>query len=298
MNYRKLGRTGLSVSEIGFGALEVGRDWPLWRRGEPDSVRPAEAEGIHIIHEAIDLGVNFFDTAPAYLHSETLIGRALEGARRDKVILATKCGEWFDGNASQYNYTYNETERFIEQSLRQLRTDRIDLLQIHSGNVDVVRRGETLAAMKKAQMSGKIRFLGISVDAEDAALAAIDNGGYDCIQLSYNLLSRSMEERVIPKALEGNLGLIIKDSLAAGRLTPKFALLTDEEEKAQISKIAERAEKIRLSLADYAINFVLANKAVSTVIVGTKSLAHLRENINSTLDVASRQRVWEMEASQ
>lgn len=298
MNYRKLGRTGLSVSEIGFGALEVGRDWPLWRGGEPDSVRPAEAEGIYTIHEAIDLGVNFFDTAPAYLHSEALLGRALEGARRDKVILATKCGEWFDGNASQYNYSYDETEKFIEQSLRQLRTDRIDLLQIHSGNVDVVRRGETLAAMKKAQISGKIRFLGISVDAEDAALAAIENGSYDCIQLSYNLLSRSMEKNVIPKAEERNLGLIVKDSLAAGRLTTKFALLSDEKQKAQISKIAERTEKIRLNLAEYAIHFVLANNAVSTVIIGTKSPSHLRENIKSASDVESRRRVLEMEASQ
>lgn len=294
MNYRKLGRTGLSVSEIGFGALEVGRDWPLWRRGEPDSVRPAEAEGIYMIHEAIDQGINFFDTAPAYLHSEALLGRALEGARRDKIILATKCGEWFDGNASQYNYSYAETEKFIEQSLRQLRTDRIDLLQIHSGNVDVVRRGETLAAMKKAQMSGKIRFLGISVDAEDAALAAVEDGGYDCIQLSYNLVSRSMEKSVIPKAEERNLG----DGLAAGRLTTKFALLSDEKQKAQISKIAERAEKVGINLAEYAIHFVLANNAVSTAIVGTKSPAHLRENVKSASDLATRRRVSENEDSQ
>lgn len=297
MNYRKLGRTGLDVSEIGFGGLEVGRDWPLWRKGELDSVAPAESEGIYVIHEAIDLGINFFDTAPAYLHSETLIGKALEGARRDKVILATKCGEWFDGNMSQYNYSFSETEKFIDQSLRQLRTNRIDLLQIHSGSSEVVRRGETLAAMKKAQISGKVRFLGISVDAEDAAMAAIEDGGYDCVQLSYNLLSRSMEKMAILKAKERNVGVIVKDGLAAGRLTTKFASLHEEKQRDAISAVAERTRTIGLTLPEYAIHFVLANEAISTVIVGTKNPAHLKENIRTAADVAMRQRVSQIESA-
>jgi aryl-alcohol dehydrogenase-like predicted oxidoreductase len=153
MKYRTLGRTGLQVSELGFGALEIGRHWPYWRKDKPDFGFPREVEAVKVIHAAYDSGINFFDTAPAYYKSEEFLGKALRD-RRHKVYLATKCGEWFDGERSVYNYSASETMKFVDESLRLLQTDYIDLLQIHSASLEVVQSGETLSAMKKAKEQG------------------------------------------------------------------------------------------------------------------------------------------------
>ena len=172
MKYRKLGRTGLDVSVLGFGALEIGRNWPYWRKEKSDFSRPTESDALRVIHSALDQGINLFDTAPAYFASEEILGKAFKGIRKN-ILIASKCGEWFDGEKSVYNYSYSETKIFIENSLRLLQTDYIDLIQIHSANVDIIRNGETLIAMKDLQKEGKVRFLGLSTDFEDAALLAI-----------------------------------------------------------------------------------------------------------------------------
>jgi len=283
MNYRTLGKTQLRVSEIGLGALEIGRDWPYWREADEGFSRPEESSAIRIVHEAIDLGINFMDTAPAYFQSEAILGKALKG-KRQQVILATKCGEWFDGQNSVYDYSANATEKFIENSLKQLQTDYVDLLQIHSGNVDVVRRGETLEAMKKSQKEGKARFIGISLDSEDAAHAALDDGGYDCIQVSYNLLRREMEKTVFPKAVECRVGVIIKDGLGAGRLSSKHEQLPENQLKESIRKANRLASEVGLTLTEFCLRFVLGNQSTSTVIVGTKNIEHLRANTASCGD--------------
>ncbi|MBI3005691.1 MAG: aldo/keto reductase [Ignavibacteriales bacterium] len=278
MNYRTLGRTQLRVSEIGLGALEIGRDWPYWRKAESDFSRPDEKEAISLVHEALDLGINFIDTAPAYFRSEELLGKALKGKRHD-VVLATKCGEWFDGQNSVYDYSAEATGKFIESSLKKLQADHVDVLQIHSGNHDVIRRGETLEAMKKAQQEGKARFLGISLDSVEAARAALENGEFDCIQVSYNILRRSMESEVLPMALDRKIGVIVKDGLATGKLTSKYEHLSDVSLREALSKKEEAASQLGITIAEYAIRFVLSQSLVSTVILGTKKAEHLRANV-------------------
>lgn len=278
MRYRLLGRTGLSVSEIGLGALEIGRNWPYWQQEMEEFNRPGEQGAIRIVHEAIDHGVNLIDTAAAYMESEELLGKALKG-KRSKVVLATKCGEWFDGNQSVYDYSAAATEEFIHSSLRKLKTDWIDLLQIHSGSAEVVKKGETAAAMKKAQKAGKVRFLGISVDRADAAEAAMESGDFDSVQLSYNLMNREMEQSVLGLAQARNIGIIVKDGLATGKLTPKYKLMKDFELQKKVEEHDRKAKNIGIRLQEYAIRFVLANQAVSSIIVGTKKLDHLFENL-------------------
>jgi aryl-alcohol dehydrogenase-like predicted oxidoreductase len=272
MRYRKLGRTDLIVSEIALGGLEIGRDWGIGS----DIAKPDEADATRLLHRALDLGINFIDTAPAYQLSEERIGKALKG-KRDKLYLATKCGEWFDGKRSVYDYSARETKRFIENSLRQLQTDYLDLLQIHSGSAEVVRRGETLRAMQDAQRDGKVRFLGISCDTTEAALAALDDGGYDTIQVSYNPLQREMEP-VLMKAKENNIGVIIKDGLAHGRMTPRYRALPESDTK-RIEELQMLAQSEGMTLPELSLRFVLANDAVSTIIAGTKKLEHLEENV-------------------
>ncbi|MCX6136989.1 MAG: aldo/keto reductase [Ignavibacteriales bacterium] len=278
MNYRLLGRTGLHVSELGFGALEIGRDWPYWRQNLSDFSRPTESDAARIVHEAIDRGINFFDTAPAYFKSEEILGNALKGIR-SSVILATKCGEWFDGSNSVYNYSAGETMAFIESSLRLLQTDVLDLLQIHSAPPEVIRSGETLSAMKKAQEHGKVRFIGLSTDSLEAARCAVESGEYDTLQVSYNMLRRDFADQIFPAAKDKNLGIIVKDGMAKGMLAGKHSEVANEEERLSAERFVHIAETNRMPIHEMALRFVLSNSAVSSVIVGTKNSVHLCSNI-------------------
>ena len=277
MKFRTLGRTLLNVSELGFGALEIGRNWPYWRKERQDFQRPSEDEAVRVLDAAVDLGINFFDTAPAYFKSEEILGRAFRG-KRDKVIIATKCGEWFDGENSVYNYSASETTKFIENSLRLLQTDHIDLLQIHSASADTVRSGETLSSMKKAQEQGKVRFLGISTDQEEAARLAIESGEYDAIQISYNIVMQEMSKRIFPLAQEKKVGIIIKGGMATGQLTSKYSDVSEQSQRERIARISHIADEQRMKLHELALRFTLSSSAVSTVIIGTKSVDHLRSN--------------------
>lgn len=280
MEYRTLGRTGLAVSTLGFGALEIGRNWPYWRQDKDDFSRPDESDAVKVIHAALDNGINFFDTAPAYFQSEEILGRAFKGMRKE-VLIATKCGEWFDGKNSVYDYSYSETKKFIDNSLRLLRTDYIDLLQIHSANTDVVQKGETLKAMKESQQAGKVRYLGLSTDFVETALLAIGSGDYDSIQVSYNAVNTEYARKVFPTAKEKNIGVIVKDGMARGKLSVKFADVTTSEERKQIEKLQSLADKHRMGLSELALRFVISNPVVSSVIIGTKKDEHLRSNIAS-----------------
>ena len=277
MNFRILGRTGLRVSALGFGALEIGRDWPYWRQSLADFSRPADADAVRIVHEAIDCGINFFDTAPAYFKSEELLGKAFKGIR-DSVIIATKCGEWFDGSNSVYNYSAPETMLFIENSLRLLQTEVIDLLQIHSASPEVIRSGETLSAMKRAQEQGKIRFIGLSTDSLEAAQLAVATGEYDTLQVSYNLLRRDFAEQIFPSAQHANMGIIVKDGMARGMLAGKHADIANEDERSCATHFVHLAENHGMPVHELALRFVLSHPAVSSVIIGTKNPDHLRGN--------------------
>lgn len=281
MEYRTLGRTGLRVAVMGFGALEIGRDWPYWRQGMADFSRPDESQAVALIHEALDHGVNFFDTAPAYQYSEEILGKAFHGMRKD-VIIGTKCGEWFDGRNSVYNYSFAETGKFIDNSLRLLRTDYIDLLQIHSANADVIRSGETLQAMKEARRAGKIRFIGLSTDDVTTALLAIHTGEYDAIQVSYNVINGVFAGEVFPEAMASNTGVIVKDGMARGKLTKKFNDVSDPKEYEKIAAIDALAGKYSMEISALAMRYCMSNPAVATVIIGTKKRDHLLSNLSAT----------------
>lgn len=281
MKYRTLGRTGLQVSEIGLGALEAGRRWGIPSPDDPGNP-PDEAAAVRFLNDVLDSGVNLIDTAAAYWLSEERIGKAL-ASRRSEFVLATKWGEWCDESGSVYDYSPPAMWKFLESSLTKLNTDVIDLYQIHSAPLDVIQSGEALAEMQKAREQGKIRFIGLSC-GEAEALAAIESGGYDTIQISYNVLGRSMENRVLPMALSANTGVLIKDGLAAGRLTDKIHRLGDEHAalKGRVAALQSLAEGWGMSLNELALRFVLSNPAVSSVIAGTRSSEHLLDNIRAS----------------
>lgn len=279
VHQRTLGRTGLLVSEIGLGALELGRDWRGWDQ-TGDRAKTDEAEAARLLNTALDNGCNFIDTAAAYHLSEERIGRAIRH-RRSEFLLATKCGEvWDPAAGSVYDYGAAATRRSIDESLRKLQTDYVDLLQIHSGSREVIEKGETLAAMREAQAAGKVRFIGLSC-GKDAALAALQSGDYDTIQISYNVLDRQMEQTVLPLAQEKNVGVIIKDGLAAGRLLAAPDAL-GEKERERYKAVQETLRALLpdgMTLAELALRWVLSHPAVSTIIAGTRRPEHLLANL-------------------
>jgi len=258
----------------------MGRPWGI--RGDGDTGQPpSETEAVEFLNHVVDSGVNFIDTAAAYWASEERIGKALS-SRRDEVILATKWGEWCDESGSVYDYSPAAMWKFLEESLRRLRTDVIDVYQIHSAPLEVILKGDALAEMQKARDQGKVRFLGCSC-GELEALAAIQCGGFDTIQVSYSLLDLTVEERVLPAALSASVGVIVKDGLAAGRLTQKVHRLGEEhaELKRRVEVFRDLAGAWGMSLPEMALRFVRANPAVSTIIVGTRSRIHLAEDLRA-----------------
>lgn len=280
MKRRTLGRTGLQVSELGFGALEIGRHWPYWRQDREDFTRPDEASAVRVLRAAIDHGINFFDTAPAYQDSERILGKAFKGVRGE-VLIGTKCGEWFDGERSVYDYSFHETKRFIENSLRQLQTDYVDLLQIHSASLEVVRKGETLAAMQEAKREGKTRFLGLSTEDPAAALEAVSSGAFDAVQVSYNAMNSLFARETFEAARAAGVGIIVKDAVARGKLSAKLIDVTDAGERAELERLRGIAADAGMTVTELALRFVLSDDRVSTVIAGTKSTEHLAMNAAS-----------------
>jgi len=277
---RPLGRTGLEVSVIGLGALEIGRDWA--GDVDPDPRHLPEPEAISFVHQVLDLGINFIDTAPAYWHSEEFLGKALRG-RRDGVVLATKVGEHCDPTGSWFDYSYDATLRFIDASLARLGTDHIDLIQIHSAPMDVLERGETWAALDKAREAGKVIHIGMTGGVAECA-RALDLGCYETVQVPYNLLSLAAETEVLPRARARQAGVIIMRGLAGGKLSGKYRNLQDETLRSRIASFERFIGEGRArDLTHLAIGYLLAAPEVSTVIAGSRRIAHVRDNIAAAL---------------
>ncbi len=294
---RPLGATGLMVSEVGFGALEIGRDWAPDVNADPS--HPSAEEAARTLNAVLDMGINFIDTAPAYWNSEEFIGRALAG-RREEFVLATKVGEHCDRSGSVYDYSREAALRFIDQSLRRLRTDRIDLIQIHSASMDVLNRGETLAALEEARQAGKVLHIGMSGGVAEA-VRAIEIGGFETVQIPYNLLNISAEDHLLPLAREKQVGVIIMRPLAGGKLTEKFERLQNAALREAIREIATRFTKAGAAgkrasdcaaesvsgelpedLAHLALGYVLAAPEVSTIIAGSRRIDAVRSNLTAS----------------
>ncbi len=283
MNHRTLGRTGLKVSEIGFGGISVGRaGWGV--QGSGDRSEVDEAEAIRTMHRALDLGINFFDTAPNYgdRESERVFGKALKG-HRDRCFIATKCGHFF---SAEKNFVKDHTPALsaqsIDDSLKTLGIETIDLIQIHSAPLEVIQRGDVLEVLKRAQAAGKVRFIGATTDdANDAEVcrAALADGGYDALQVTYNVLHRVLAtEGVLEEAARKGVGIIVKSPLGTGAFTYKYASLP-EARKAEQARIA-RLEGLTGggTVAQLALRYILSNPHVSTIIAGTRRVAHVEEN--------------------
>jgi len=276
---RNLGKTDYRATFLGFGALEIGRDWGL---GEGSEVQcPSEEVAGQVLNSVLDLGINLVDTASAYHASERRIGKFI-AHRRDEYILASKCGEHSREPNTYYDFSYQAVKDSIDQSLSLLHTDYIDLMQIHFGPDPgkVLDDGETVAAMKDAQKEGKIKLLGASTGG-GIARRCIESGDFDVLQLGYSLLSRR-DEALVSLCGERGIGVLIRRGLDGGRLTPRVIphLNTlDSDTRARITTLLELVDGDADRLVVLALRFLYRNPNVTSVLVGSKNVAHIRNNL-------------------
>jgi aryl-alcohol dehydrogenase-like predicted oxidoreductase len=257
-----------------------------------------DSESMGAIETAIELGVNFIDTSDAYGagYSETLLGKVLKG-RRDKIILATKGGNVMVGpERGKRNFDPTYIARALEESLRRLQTDRIDLYQLHNPTVEIIERGEVWGVLERAKNEGKIRYYGVSINTIDEGVAAVKDGRSDTIQLEYNLLAQEPAEKIFPLAQAANVGIIARIPLRRGVLTGKMTMADEQRFQGEdvrarsykgeaFAKELAKAEQLRFlvhgpvkSLGQAAIAFCIAHPAVSVAIPGARNEAQMREN--------------------
>lgn len=294
MESRRLGRTKQEVSLLGFGALEIGRNWGIGP--EATRERPDPDESSALLHHVLDKGITLIDTAAAYHLSEERIGFALT-ARRSEYFLATKCGEHNQEPGTYYDFSSKAITESIASSLEKLQTSQIDLIQIHFGPnpQQVLDSGQTLRAMKAAQEKGQVRFLGASCDL-DVAYQIIESQDYDVIQLTYNLLDRRAED-TIKKAADRDIGVLVRFPLAMGWLTPRADALKDTspDQWQRIRPYLEIVGQDIQLLPRLALQFIARLPEVSSILVGTKSKDHLNQAI-AALDTPLPD-PWILEAS-
>ena len=276
---RSLGVSGPEVTFLGFGALEIGRNWGLGEGAEVQ--RPDEAEAGRVLNAVLDMGVNLIDTASAYHASETRIGKSLS-RRRDEYILATKCGEHSDEPRTYYDFSYRAISESINRSLELLQTDSVDLLQIHFGPDphQVLDDGETVRAMKDAREAGKVKLLGASIGG-DVARRCIESGNFDVMQIGYSMLDRSDEE-LIELCGQKGIGVLIRSGLGAGKLTGRVLSHLDdldEDTRTRISAWLDLVGGDADLLTALALRFLHLNPHITSVLVGSKSVDHLRRNM-------------------
>jgi aryl-alcohol dehydrogenase-like predicted oxidoreductase len=286
---RTLGKSGIQVSKIGFGLWAAGGDY--WGPTE-------DREVLNAIDAALDAGINFFDTADVYGggHSEELLGRAMNG-RRDQFVVATKIG-WrdFDGEAHQSAYdTVDKLVAGVESNLRRLRTETIDFIQSHIDYRDPTME-VFVEGFQKLQREGKVRAYGVSTSDLDYLGAFNSDGGCGTLQIDYSILNRTAEAEIFPYCTKHDIGVIVRGPLAmailTGKFTPDWTFPEDDwrrrwqenpDERAIFLQDLKKVERLRplaegRSLAQLALQFVLAHPAVSVAIPGVKTPEQLTEN--------------------
>jgi aryl-alcohol dehydrogenase-like predicted oxidoreductase len=293
MQYRALGRTGIKVSPYALGALMFATSI-----GNPDP-----DDSARVIHKALDAGINLIDTADAYGDSEEVVGKALKG-RRDDVVLATKVSRPMGKDPNQQGTSRRWIVTAVENSLRRLQTDHIDLYQIHRPDPDTDTE-ETLSALSDLIHSGKVRAIGTSglpaSDIVEAQWVAERRGltRFRTEQPPYSLLNRGIEREVLPVAQRYGMGTLVWGPLGQGLLTGRvrqgrrndlrragfFKHLNDERRLEVVEQFISLAEEAGLPLTHLAVAFAIAHPGVTSALVGLRTMSHL-DDLLAGIDVA------------
>jgi len=293
MKSRRLGRTGAMVSEIGYGAWGIGGS--QWMGAQDD-------ESLRALHRAVDLGLNFIDTALAYGegHSEQLVGRLLR-ERREPIYVATKVPpgnwEWPAVKPAAVVFPAAHIRQSCETSLKNLKVERIDLLQLHVWLDEYLKAPWIAETLRDLQRAGKVRWLGISINdhAPQTALEAVASGLFDTVQVIYNIYDPTPAAQLFPACLKHDVGVIVRVPFDEGGLLGTIAPDTvfpkgdfrnhyfGGERKAQAHTRTEALKTLlgaeATTLPELALRFCLTHDAVSTVIPGMRRLSSVESNI-------------------
>ncbi|SHN01995.1 Predicted oxidoreductase [Cyclobacterium lianum] len=298
MKYRKLGKTGLNISEVSLGTWQVGGGW-----GGTFDQKVAS----RIIHEAIDQGINFIDTADVYDAglSEEAVGNIVR-KRKDEVFVATKCGRQIQPHTAD-GYTPKALRRFVESSLRNLKVDSIDLIQLHCPPTEVYGRPEIFGLFDDLKKEGKIKNMGVSVEKVQEAMMALDYENVMTVQIIFNMFRLKPSEEFFPYAVQKNCGIIARVPLASGLLAGKIDRNTTfhPEDHRNFNRNGEAFDKgetfsgidlnkgiaaveelktlfgSRAPLAAIAIRWILMHEEVATVIPGASNPGQVRANVEA-----------------
>lgn len=299
MQYREFGRTGIKVSEIGFGTWSMGSMW-----GPRDDKAATEA-----LNLAVDLGINFFDTAYVYGdgHSEQLIGNVVRKRKiRDKVFIATKVPpkdyHWPARAGSDVRKIFPASwiREMTEKSLKNLGTDTVDLQQLHVWASNWFHQGDWRDELMKLQKEGKVRWFGISINDHDpdTALEIVKSGLIDSVQVIYNIFDQTPAEKLLPLCREHRAGVIVRVPLdeggLSGRLTPETKFDAKDWRRlyftgGRLKETCDRVEKLKSflddevqSIPELALKYCLSHPAVSTVIPGMRKPEHVQANCSAS----------------
>lgn len=264
MEYRVFGKTDMKVSALGFGGAEIG--------GLTDSGAVEQLLG-----SALDAGLNLIDTAACYGNSEELIGQAVAHRRKD-YYLFSKCGH-ASGLATQ-DWDPKTLSDSIDRSLKRLRTDYLDLIQLHSCSLDILKQGDVIEVVQKAKEVGKVRYIGYSGDNE-AALYAVQSGAFDSLQTSINVADQSVLDKVLPEAKARQMGVIAKRPIAnvawQHQTIDENAYYAPYWHRLQALKYGFTNQSAAQSVAT-ALRFTLSSPGVTTAIVGTTNPNRWQQN--------------------
>ena len=269
METRLLGKTGLKVSRLGIGLAEIGFGLTF----------DDEALAGRVLNTALDDGVTFLDTAECYDISEELVGRTVS-RRRSEYVLATKTGHVSGGYQGE-DWTVATVRDSIDRSLVRLKTDYVDLLQLHTCGVDVLEHGEVIRVVEDARRAGKARFIGYSGDNESAEWA-VQSGVFDTLQTSFNLVDQRARTRLFAQAEAQGMGIIAKRPIgngAWGTAKSPSGYADDYHQRAQAMLALGPLPGAPADRIALALGFTLAHDEVDTAIVGTRNADHLRANI-------------------
>lgn len=272
MELRPLGKTGLKVSAIGLGTVKLGRNTGV---KYPERFElPSDERCAALLEKAAGLGITVLDTARAYGTSEERLGKlmkegAARGIGRDRWVIVTKAGERYEGGESRYDFSAGAVRRSVEESLRALRTDRVEVVLLHCGwraegaagrgddkrELEILENAETVGALEELKRTGKARVIGASTRTIAGGLAAVESGVYDVVMVTYNARAAA-EIAVIEAAERAGVGVLVKKALMSGHI-------------GSATGGDPAAESVR---------FALRPTGVGSVIVGTISPAHLEAN--------------------
>jgi aryl-alcohol dehydrogenase-like predicted oxidoreductase len=294
MNYRTLGRTGLNVSEIGFGAWGIGKG--AW-------VGASDDESIRALHKAFDLGLNFVDTAIAYGdgHSENLVGKAIK-ERSERTYVATKIPpknhQWpaQSGVPAQEAFPAQHVIESTEESLKNLGLETIDVQQFHVWSDEWINQGDWLEGIQQLKKQGKVRFFGVSINDHqpENAIKLVETGVLDTVQVIHNIFEQAPEDQLFPTCERHQVGVIVRvpfdEGSLTGKTTPDTRFEPDDFRNNYFrgdrkKQVYERVQKIVSDLGihleqmpEIALRYVLSHKAVSTVIPGMRSVRNVERN--------------------